>query len=436
MLDIITLVKTVGYLGILGIVFAESGLFIGFFLPGDSLLFTAGFLASQGFLNIWYLIFLIAIGAIFGNNFGYAFGKKIGPMIFKKQDSLLFDKDHLRKAEVFCGKYGGKALILARFMPGIRTFAPILAGVGKMDYKKFMVFNAIGCILWGIGLPLSGYFLGNIIPDVDKYIVPIILLIVFLSILPIIFNLVKDKNIKNKIKSLLGFKKTDKKIICLNWKMNPETLGQALEIASQSDYDNAILFPPFIFLEEVKKLLKKARIGAQDISYRDEARGPFTGEISANELFNLGIEFVIIGHSERRAMGETNAQIAHKIEIALENDLIPILCIGENYEEHKKGLTNKIIRNQVYVGLSLAGKYGKKIILAYEPVWAIGTGTSDTPKNAENTIKYIKKITDSKYEVIYGGSVNNENINEFLKFKGIDGVLVGGASLNNPKSLF
>lgn len=191
MFDLISLIKAVGYLGVFGIVFAESGLFIGFFLPGDSLLFTAGFLASQGFLNIWILIILVFIGAVSGDNVGYVFGKKIGPMIFKREDSLIFHKKHLERAEAFYRKYGGKAIVLARFMPAIRTFAPILAGIGKMRYSSFFVYNLIGGVLWGIGLPLSGFYLGSVVPNIDRYIVPIVLLIIFSSVAPIVIQVLR-----------------------------------------------------------------------------------------------------------------------------------------------------------------------------------------------------------------------------------------------------
>ena len=203
MFDLITFIKTAGYLGIFGIVFAENGLFIGFFLPGDSLLFTAGFLASQGFLNIWILCLLIFVGAVLGDNVGYAFGKKVGPMIFKKEDSILFHKDHLERARIFYEKHGKKALILARFMPGIRTFAPILAGTGKMDYPTFLSFNAIGGFLWGVGLPLLGYYLGSAIPGIDKYLLPIILLIIFLSILPSLVHIWRAKEERQRIWGLV-----------------------------------------------------------------------------------------------------------------------------------------------------------------------------------------------------------------------------------------
>lgn len=203
MLNLISLVKTFGYLGILGIIFAESGLFIGFFLPGDSLLFTAGFLASQGFLNIWILCLLTFIGAVLGDNVGYAFGYKVGPMIFKKENSIFFHKDNLERAKIFYEKFGKKAIILARFMPGIRTFAPILAGVGKMDYPAFLSFNAIGGFLWGIGLPLVGYFLGSAIPNIDKYLLLIILLIIFLSVLPTFIHIWREKEDRQRIWNII-----------------------------------------------------------------------------------------------------------------------------------------------------------------------------------------------------------------------------------------
>ena len=199
MFDLISLIKTVGYLGVFGIVFAESGLFIGFFLPGDSLLFTAGFLASQGFLNIWILSLLVFIGAVLGDNVGYSFGYKVGPLIFKREDSIFFHKNHLERARVFYEKHGPKAIVLARFMPGIRTFAPILAGVGKMHYPTFLSYNLIGGFLWGIGLPLLGYYLGSTIPGIDQYLIPIILLIIFLSILPGFIHIWREKEERQRI---------------------------------------------------------------------------------------------------------------------------------------------------------------------------------------------------------------------------------------------
>jgi len=199
MFDLISLIKTAGYLGIFAIIFAESGLFVGFFLPGDSLLFTAGFLASQDFLDIRLLILIVFIGAVLGDNVGYAFGKKVGPMLFKREDSLFFHKDNLIHTQHFYEKYGKKAIILARFMPGVRTFAPIFAGVGKMDYRIFFSYNIIGGLLWGVGLPLLGYYLGSTIPGIDKYLLPIILLIIFLSVLPTAIHLLKEEESRRKI---------------------------------------------------------------------------------------------------------------------------------------------------------------------------------------------------------------------------------------------
>jgi len=197
-INLVTFIKTVGYLGLLGIVFAESGLFLGFFLPGDSLIFTAGFLASQGYFNIAILCVICFIGAVFGDSFGYIFGRKTGPGLFKREDSLLFKKSHLERARVFYEIHGGKTIILARFMPVIRTFAPILAGVGTMNYPVFLFYNIIGGALWAIGLPLVGYFLGNIIPNIDRYIIPIVALIIILSILPPIIHTLRNKEYRSK----------------------------------------------------------------------------------------------------------------------------------------------------------------------------------------------------------------------------------------------
>jgi len=199
MFDLIPLIKTAGYLGLFGIIFAESGLFFGFFLPGDSLLFTAGFLASQGFLNVYILAPLLFVAAVAGDSVGYAFGYRVGPKIFKKEDSIFFKKEYLVKAQEFFAKHGGKTIILARFVGIVRTFAPILAGVGKMHYRTFLAYNLIGGLLWAVGLTFLGYFLGRTIPNVDKYLLPIILGIIFVSFLPTIFHLLRDENLRKKL---------------------------------------------------------------------------------------------------------------------------------------------------------------------------------------------------------------------------------------------
>ncbi len=206
MFDLISLIKTAGYLGLFGIVFTESGLFIGFFLPGDSLLFTAGFLASQGFLDLVVLMAVTFVAAVLGDNFGYAFGRRIGYKIFNKKDSFLFHRDHLERARNFYEKHGGKTLVLARFMPIIRTFAPILAGVGKMNYRTFFFYNIAGGFLWAIGLTGTGYYLGSIIPNIDKYLLPIIAGIVFLSILPTLIHILKNKTDRKKIAEFIKSK--------------------------------------------------------------------------------------------------------------------------------------------------------------------------------------------------------------------------------------
>lgn len=198
-LDLISLIKTFGYLGIFAIVFLESGLLVGFFFPGDSLLFTAGFLASQGFLDITTLIIGCFIFAVLGDSIGYYIGAKLGPKIFIKENSLFFRKKYLEKAQEFYDKHGGKTIILARFVPVIRAFAPVVAGAGKMNYKKFVTFNLIGGVLWAIGVTSAGYYLGSLIPDVDKYLLPIVGLIIIASVLPGLHHILVDAEIRASI---------------------------------------------------------------------------------------------------------------------------------------------------------------------------------------------------------------------------------------------
>lgn len=194
MFDTVILLKTVGYLGLFAIVFAESGLLIGLFLPGDSLLFTAGILASQGYFNIFAVIAISFTAAVVGDAVGFYFGRKVGPRIFTRDDSIFFQRAHLGRAEKFYTEHGGKTLVLARFMPVIRTLAPIIAGVSNMRYTAFVTYNIIGAVLWGIGLPAAGYFLGRIIPGIDRYLIPIVILIVVLSFAPGLFPILKDRD--------------------------------------------------------------------------------------------------------------------------------------------------------------------------------------------------------------------------------------------------
>jgi membrane-associated protein len=191
-IDLVELIKAVGYIGLFAIVFAESGLLIGIMLPGDSLLFTAGFLASQGFLDLWLLCLLVTVAAITGDSVGYAFGRRVGRRLFSRPDSRFFKQKHLRRVEAFYEKHGGKTIILARFLPIVRTLAPIVAGVGNMNYARFLSYNVIGGILWGTGVPVAGYFLGTVIPDVDKYLLPIIAVIIILSLAPSGFHVLRE----------------------------------------------------------------------------------------------------------------------------------------------------------------------------------------------------------------------------------------------------
>lgn len=193
LLDPLTIIKTLGLLGVVLIVFAESGLFFGFFFPGDSLLFTAGFLASQDLISIWWLLILCFVAAVIGDNVGYAFGRKTGPMIFQKEDSLFFQKKHVERAHAFYEKYGKKTIVFARFIPIVRTFAPIVAGVAQMEYKTFVTYNFVGGFIWTWGMLGLGYLLGNIIPNADRYLTPIILLIIAISFIPPVLEYFKHK---------------------------------------------------------------------------------------------------------------------------------------------------------------------------------------------------------------------------------------------------
>ena len=187
--NLIEFIQQVSYIGIFFIVFAESGMFFGFFFPGDSLLFTAGFLASQQLLNIYLLVPLVVIGAILGDSSGYWIGRKAGTWLMKLKDSWYFKKEYVHEAEKFYKKHGGKTIILARFVPIVRTFAPIVAGMAKMHYDRFLSFNVFGGLFWGAGMTLAGYFLGSLIPNVDKYLLPIVAAIIFLSLLPGILHM-------------------------------------------------------------------------------------------------------------------------------------------------------------------------------------------------------------------------------------------------------
>lgn len=186
-------IRAGGLLALTIIVFAETGLFAGFFLPGDSLLVTAGLFAATGVLEIWSLIAFLSAAAVLGPIVGYWFGAKSGPRIFAREDSLFFNRKHLITTQEFFDRHGAFTIVIARFMPIVRTFAPIVAGVGRMDYRRFMAYNFLGSVLWVWGLTLLGYFLGSVIPDVDRYVHVIIVVVVVASLLPGIFKLVQQR---------------------------------------------------------------------------------------------------------------------------------------------------------------------------------------------------------------------------------------------------
>jgi membrane-associated protein len=187
------IIAAVGVFGIILIIFAETGLFFGFFFPGDSLLFTAGFLASQHQLSFAWLLIGTFVAAVIGDSVGYAFGKKIGPAIFIKENSLFFDKKHIARARHFYEKYGKKTIILARFIPIVRTFAPIVAGIGNMTYRTFISFNIIGGFLWTWAMLGLGYGFGSIIPNPDRYVIPVVLIIIVVSALPALREIFKKR---------------------------------------------------------------------------------------------------------------------------------------------------------------------------------------------------------------------------------------------------
>lgn len=198
-LDITHIIESGGLLLISLIIFAESGLLAGFFLPGDTLLFSAGFFASQHKLPLIGLLILVTLSAIAGYEVGYHIGQRFGPRLFKKKDGLLFRQEYLEKSEKFYEKHGRKTVMLSRFVPVVRTFVPVVAGIGKMDRQKFWTFNIIGAILWGCGVTLIGYFLGRKIPNVDKYILPAIGLATVLTFGPAIYHLAKDKKLRERL---------------------------------------------------------------------------------------------------------------------------------------------------------------------------------------------------------------------------------------------
>jgi membrane-associated protein len=188
---------------LLFVVFAETGLFVGFFLPGDSLLFTAGLFCSTGILQIHplLLVVLIIISAVSGNMVGYSFGKKVGVLLFRRKSGFFFRQEHLVAANEFYIKYGKKTIILSRFLPIVRTFAPIVAGIIKLEYHKFFIYSLVGALFWVSSLVLTGYFMGEYIPKTKEYLEYIVIFLIVITSIPFIYNFVKKK-FENRIINL------------------------------------------------------------------------------------------------------------------------------------------------------------------------------------------------------------------------------------------
>jgi membrane-associated protein len=192
--DVRGLVAWGGYVGLTTIIFAETGLLVGFFLPGDSLIVTAGLLcATMGVMNVWLLGLLLTVASVVGNTVGYHVGQVAGPRLFTREDSLLFNRRHLVRAHEFYERHGGKTVILARFMPIVRTFVPVVAGMARMDYRRYTLYNLAGGVGWIWSMVLIGYFLGRYIPGVEKHIEVMILGIIFVSFLPGIISWMRSR---------------------------------------------------------------------------------------------------------------------------------------------------------------------------------------------------------------------------------------------------
>ena len=183
--DLATLLQTVSYAGIFAILFAESGLLVGIMLPGDSLLITAGLLCAQGSLTLWGVIVAAVLGAVLGDTTGYWIGRRFGPAVFRRPESRFFKPSYVERARSYFERYGMTTLIIARFVPVVRTLVPTLAGVGGMHYPQFVLYNVVGGVLWGAGIPIAGFYLGRLIPNLDHYILLIIGVVLIASLIPI-----------------------------------------------------------------------------------------------------------------------------------------------------------------------------------------------------------------------------------------------------------
>lgn len=188
-----------GVLAIAAIIFAESGMMLGFFLPGDTLLLAAGVFAAQGKISIVLTIAAIAVAAILGDNTGYSIGRVMGPRLFKKKDGILFRQEYVERTERFYEKYGAKTMLLAHFIPIVRSFAPFVAGVGKMPRPKFFIYDAIGDIVWTVLVTMLGYWFGSRIPNIDHYVLPVVLFVMIASFAPMVWHLFGDPTARKRL---------------------------------------------------------------------------------------------------------------------------------------------------------------------------------------------------------------------------------------------
>jgi membrane-associated protein len=187
------LVRWGGYVVLTAIVFTETGLLIGFFLPGDSLLITAGLVAATGGLNIWWLNALLIVAAVVGDSVGYAIGARLGPRLFTREKSLLFNPKHVERTRRFYERHGAKTIVIARFVPIVRTFAPVVAGVGVMHYRRFLAYNVVGGVGWVVSMTWAGYLLGQIIPDINRHIHVVVVIVIVLSLIPIAVEVLRER---------------------------------------------------------------------------------------------------------------------------------------------------------------------------------------------------------------------------------------------------
>jgi membrane-associated protein len=187
------LVRWGGYVVLAAIVFTETGLLVGFFLPGDSLLVTAGVVAAAGHLNIWWLNALLAVAAVVGDSVGYAIGWRLGPRLFTRPRSRLFNPRHVERTRAFYARYGAKTIVIARFVPIVRTFAPVVAGVGQMEYRRFVFYNVAGGVGWVTSMTWAGFLLGQVVPDLGRRLHIVVVIVILLSLVPIAIEVIRER---------------------------------------------------------------------------------------------------------------------------------------------------------------------------------------------------------------------------------------------------